>query len=101
MVSWPLLLLLARAAADPEASNDMKARFTAHLTRLRQRHDMKAAEAQFARQFHKKKSALLSPTLCIQERERRALGRDPHVQESAEVEQTDRDGGKAEDEPWI
>ena len=62
MVSWPLLLLLARAAARPtEASNDMKARFTAHLTRLRQRHDMKAAEAQFARQFHKK-SALLSPT---------------------------------------
>ena len=63
MVSWPLLLLLARAAARPtEASNDMKARFTAHLTRLRQRHDMKAAEAQFERQFHKKKSALLSPT---------------------------------------
>ena len=40
MVPWPLLLLLASSAAarPTEASNDMKARFAAHLTRLRQRH---------------------------------------------------------------
>ena len=62
MVPWPplLLLLASSAAARPtEASNDMKARFAAHLTRLRQRHAggarQAAADAQFVRRFYKKK----------------------------------------------
>ena len=62
MVPWPplLLLLASSAAARPtEASNDMKARFAAHLTRLRQRHTggarQAAADAQFVRRFYKKK----------------------------------------------